>query len=81
VNHAAPFIARPLTTTLAIGIALVGLFAFVRLPVAPASGTPSWQHRRATRNLAESHFNFRHILAAVRRGIVMILPKTWEDAI
>jgi len=36
VNPSAPFIARPVATTLlTIGVALVGLFAFVRLPVAP----------------------------------------------
>lgn len=36
MNLARPFIARPVATTLlAIGIALAGLFAFARLPVAP----------------------------------------------
>ena len=36
MNPSAPFIARPVATTLlTIGVALVGLFAFVRLPVAP----------------------------------------------
>jgi len=36
MNPAAPFIGRPVATTLlTIGIALVGLFAFLRLPVAP----------------------------------------------
>ena len=36
MNPAAPFIVRPVATTLlTIGIALVGLFAFLRLPVAP----------------------------------------------
>jgi multidrug efflux pump len=36
VNLSRPFIARPVATTLlAIGVALAGVFAFVRLPVAP----------------------------------------------
>jgi hypothetical protein len=36
VNPSAPFIARPVATTLlTIGIALAGFFAFLRLPVAP----------------------------------------------
>jgi AcrB/AcrD/AcrF family len=35
-NPSAPFIARPVTTTLlTIGVALAGFFAFLRLPVAP----------------------------------------------
>jgi multidrug efflux pump len=36
MNPAAPFIARPVATTLlTIGVALAGFFAFLRLPVAP----------------------------------------------
>jgi multidrug efflux pump len=36
VNPSAPFIARPVATTLlTIGVALAGFFAFLRLPVAP----------------------------------------------
>src|ERR1700730_11852069 len=36
VNPSAPFIERPVATTLlTIGVALAGLFAFVRLPVSP----------------------------------------------
>jgi multidrug efflux pump len=36
VNPSAPFIARPVATTLlTIGVALAGFFAFMRLPVAP----------------------------------------------
>jgi multidrug efflux pump len=36
VNFAAPFIARPVATTLlTLGIALAGIFAFFRLPVSP----------------------------------------------
>ena len=36
MNPSAPFIARPVATTLlTIGIALAGFFAFLRLPVAP----------------------------------------------
>ena len=36
MNPSAPFIARPVATTLlTIGVALAGFFAFLRLPVAP----------------------------------------------
>src|SRR6201997_3017524 len=36
MNVSAPFIARPVATTLlTIGIALAGIFAFLRLPVSP----------------------------------------------
>src|SRR5271165_5094936 len=36
MNPSAPFIARPVATTLlTIGVALAGVFAFLRLPVAP----------------------------------------------
>ena len=36
MNISAPFIARPVATTLlTIGIALAGIFAFFRLPVSP----------------------------------------------
>jgi hypothetical protein len=36
VNPSAPFIGRPVATTLlTIGVALAGFFAFMRLPVAP----------------------------------------------
>jgi multidrug efflux pump subunit AcrB len=36
VNPPAPFIARPVATTLlTIGVPLAGFFAFLRLPVAP----------------------------------------------
>src|SRR5260370_41771669 len=36
VNPSAPFIGRPVATTLlTIGVALAGVFAFLRLPVAP----------------------------------------------
>src|SRR4030081_1101651 len=36
MNFSAPFIARPIATTLlTIGIALAGIFAFFRLPVSP----------------------------------------------
>ena len=36
MNISAPFIARPIATTLlTIGIALAGIFAFLKLPVAP----------------------------------------------
>jgi hypothetical protein len=40
VNPSAPFIGRPVATTLlTIGVALAGFFAFLRLPVAaPAAG-------------------------------------------
>ncbi len=36
MNMSAPFIARPIATTLlTVGIALAGIFAFFRLPVSP----------------------------------------------